>query len=237
MHILFVPFSNKEGSFFLCLRALSWRSNLRKAGKDNIPEIVLYREADETDQDYEDMTGKHTSFAFKEENIPVNSTIYLLIHGVGSDTYVANVENASDREFVVRPIDLIADRMKEIGFTPSLAKKIKALKLFVCNLQDANEDLARNFSIALGEKYNELEVDYYTKLVSLPSPNKMAYSFTFSEKQVHFFNEGKASQFRKAMTVENAIASNYLAKLSLFPPKPLLTIEVNEPSKILELKK
>lgn len=131
-NILFIPFSDREGALPLYLRAIDWqRCYINHKQLDQSPIIYIYRREDELAVDYE--RYEDAPFKFNPDDLEPNSKIYIMGDFLGSSTFISNVnEHYKNWPNFVLPIELVAIRLKEMGFTPELAEKIKALKLYVC---------------------------------------------------------------------------------------------------------
>lgn len=165
--ILFIPFSAKENNLDLYMRAFMWQSNMRAGGKlDKVPKIVMYRREDESDDDYSDFGGVH--FKFDKSLVSPGTEIYILADGMGDPHLLLNTNDISEENFIL-PIELIANRAKEIGLNPELAASCRTIKLFCCEeFNNSNEKMAKNFAFALGKEYENLKIDFYTGKVSIP---------------------------------------------------------------------
>lgn len=204
-NILFIPFSAKEENFSLFLRALNWFSLIEDAEiTEKIPEIIIYRRPDEIDSDYNNY--EEAGFKFSLENCPENSSVYILADGMGDPNHVLN-SNVFYRKYLdenpyVLSMKSIAWRLKESGFTETFAKKVKSLKLYVCEERDSNQALALNLAHALGEEYHFLNLAYYKAKLSIPSH--------FTSDETTFLKKGAI----KDIIINNKLVSRKTSKAS-----------------------
>lgn len=216
-NVILIPFASNEGNLSLYLRALTWRHTLREDNQLNkIPDVVVYRRDDETDEDYDDYAA--AQFKLTPENLPPNTNLYILSDGMEDNHFVTNINSfyKHDDQYYL-PIELIALRLKELGLTPSLAKNLKSLKLFICgNEFDTTKMLVLNFANALGKDYEDLDLNlhYYTAIITIPLVDefsKKVNKFWVEHKEENketFSLKGKASNKKKVTTVREALQEN-----------------------------
>lgn len=215
--ILFIPFTAHENNFSLFMRALNWRFTSRKQGDESYedPGIVIYKHPDEQEQDYEDYTP--AQFKFTEDNIDDNTVIYVLADGYEDPHSVINVNNAYYQYHSEKPyrlfIGAVAWRMKECGLTPGLAQQLKSIKLFVCDGNNTNSQLANYFAQGLGEPYNEVTINYYSAILNIPQlvsineaetkAKKLAFHLSGSSGKL--VPAGYANEHRHSLMVGDAL--------------------------------
>ncbi|RMX21096.1 hypothetical protein EAS68_05160 [Legionella jordanis] len=211
--LLFIPFAAKENNFSLYLRALEWRHSIRQAGKeDKIPDVVVYRQPDEEDGDYEDYD---VHFRFNSDNCPSDCTIYVLADGCGDPTRVININKyfyQRREEPYFLAIKTIAQRMKFCGLSAELASRVKAIKLFICDPNNSNKQLAINFAHELGARYNDITLQYYNAVLyspkfssNNPKSHKRAEVFPQNSNSVKPIESRRASEYRRSITVSTAL--------------------------------
>ncbi|CDZ78031.1 hypothetical protein BN59_02328 [Legionella massiliensis] len=216
-NVIFVPFSATENNFSLYFRALTWRQNLRDSNKhDKIPEIVMYRHPDETNEEYEEYD---VHFQFSAENLPTNTTVYVIADGTGNPGYVTNTnqffyQKHNDTPSFL-PVEAIAWRMMQCGLTPELAQNLKVIKLYICDENDSNQKMALNFAYSLGEFYSEILLNFYKARLNIPmfyslgtSPlvaRKYGEIFSIEDGVEQLIESGFASQYRKDLLIRDAL--------------------------------
>lgn len=214
-NLLFIPFTVAENNFSLYLRALEWRYALKQvnAFPEKIPEIVIYREANEKNEDYD---GYDVQFVFNEKNCSQNTTLYILADGTGDPTEVGNInsyfEKMRETPYFIS-VEMIAKRLKQCGLDANLAKNLKAIKLFICDENNTNEQLAINFAHELGKDYTTLTLHYYNARIFVPqvteenpkAKKRGEVYFTQSNGKQQLIDSDFASEYRFALTVEEAL--------------------------------
>ncbi|MCE3043805.1 hypothetical protein [Legionella sp. 16cNR16C] len=175
--VLFIPFSATENNFSLYLRAISWRYNYQQTkNNDKDISIVTYRHFDETDNDYEEYVDE---FKFSEKNCPKGSTVYLFADGIGQSQWVSNINSffkRSGEDTFVLSVNAVAGRLKACGLTDQMANDLKALKLYICETNNSNRNLAAHFAQSLGKRYENLNLFYYTATLAVAFPYTHEYN-------------------------------------------------------------
>lgn len=166
---IYIPFSVTENNIELWNRAVIWAKNMSLAKPDKVPTIIMHKPSHENDPPSPQFSNVKFRFSCPD-TIPENSVIYVTAHGMGDPFLIAS--NQDGNNFSTISMTEVADRMKKDGFTPELAKKVKDVRLFICDKNGMNVSLAYNFAEGLGEEYNELKIGYYEAKVAFPKSLK-----------------------------------------------------------------
>jgi len=200
---LYIPFTSDEDPAEIYAMATKWCLHVsQSAKKHKTPQIVMHRKDYQKDEDFVDY--KNIIFRFNGKEVPKNSVIYILGHGTLTSHFVSNKIHGFRLS-----IGEIAVRLKHDGFTAEAATHFKALRLFFCNKKEETKLLSINFAKALGEKYRNTYIDFYTLSVGFPDvpndPNevtrKRAAFRRVEEGQTVFKLVGRASEYKKTLKV------------------------------------
>jgi len=212
---LYIPFLHTENNAELYSFALYWQSSIAGSAKNyKTPHIVIHRNSSEMGDIFPHQHEIKSIFDLKAT--PKNSVIYVLAHGRGSPLEMASSSQGLEYRITVQEL---VNRLKEDGFTPQLSKKIKGIKLFDCDENEANKYLAYNVALQLGPQYQDLSLSYYKTWVGIPYSPLDASLATYKRAvpQFDFISDEKnslikvpkkicrASDFKETITVKEVL--------------------------------
>jgi hypothetical protein len=115
------------------------------------------------------------------------------------------VSSAGNDDGTKLNIDDLVKRMREDGFTPEMANKLKDIRLYVCDAAKESKYRAYNFILQLGSEFNSLHVSYYNAVISSPmnGPHKFAASLSGSDQIDKIL--GRASAYKDTLLVRDVL--------------------------------
>lgn len=190
---LYIPFDYEQSKLELLPAALDWISKLHQSGKP-LPQLIIHGvTSTNVNTLIQQLQPQITpqSYAYGAQLFHPQSTIYILAHGVaGVSQVVSSVQNPTVNNNLLSMAD-IATRLKNDGFTPNTAQKIK---LYVCEeYPGKNKKLMETLQHYLGPQYDSNQFYYYSKKIT---------SYENQHKWVRqgIFTFGRAKDYREELS-------------------------------------
>ena|SRR3990167_8010376 len=200
---LYIPFSASEWNQELYVMAKEWQENIAKSAKlEKIPHIIMHRKENEADAFCVYYQNQKLAFKFNFQTIPQDSVIYIFAHGGNRAEFVASATFHGN----YLSMKELARRLKADGLTQVLAEKLKAIRLFACDVNGMTTGLAYNLAEGLGEDYRKLRIEFYDKELSFPSEPPSCNMIAHKEAYDNLDRlVGRARDFKKGITVGDVL--------------------------------